>query len=1237
MSAVGGSLINPPPWPAVYHLINQALVLYIALIALALARAVLNPLFDSSASANLAYDQDKLGRWLKAIGGTLGDVNPAFSVARVVLSTILCILYVVTTYMERIPLAIHVIQAVCGVIFLVRMIMRLLVVSTPLSLVLRPIAIIESLSVTSLILARHNIWLHLGFLQALAVLWHWENVKNASKIVIFESTVARKLANILLKFVVFIYVFACGFQLFELLGDPHDVLRSSRFDLTVANAFYFCVVTIFTVGYGDFVPVTLFGRVWIVLVILFGAYLVARQVSQVIDVIGSLRRGMGSFVKAEGAEHIVVCGNIKFTHLRSFVAEFYTVPANRDTRIVVMTSSPEWTEDQWNTYFGSGVYKSLVVYLEGRLTVKEDLARAQVDTASAAFVMSRNCANDPFLEDTETLKRILMLRTYGPSLPIYAMCALKDSMLQFYFALEHVSDDYQGYSQSDLYDVLGDGNEQNNSFNDDFGNFDEDDDYMLVTGYDGSSDVKSEALCLQDFEASLLAESIFCHGLSTLLSNLLLRIRPETKATDSPWMAEYKVGAECRLETIKLPSPLWGKTLKETMLYFYDHGVMVIAVKKRADRRWRPATLETTIQLNMIGLAITYHNPGNLEQVIDHVALHVKGLDHTGGSTHTDDRTEEFVETGGNGGPGGAGRHTRTHSIDEDEVPILSSTPVVTNDALSAFLEDDDASPTSPKNSNAQSHESQSQAAAPRPSSRIPVSPPIRNRANRFAMSQQSPRARTPDDNRGQLRDHIIVCLIGRAGIHHLRHFIDHVLCRNGTKPHSVPQIVVVGSHITQDEEQALLRRNNRAIANIVRGPCMSAKLLKSANCKRARAVVVLTCEDSGNAELETADSKTIFTLMILDHVLGDRSAVFVCSTLDAEQSMKLLWAPGCQRRLGVSPHTRRSIPRMSSYHSVYGNRRVGSFAKRISSFSLSHGFLSPQSSARSSSSNFQTSMSNMWEPSFAAGLSQNLQRSLTVSFQGEESKRRTAEKVGRLVRSREHIYERQRYASGELLISTLHAALLIREHAVPGLMSILTTLFGAHTGKQVEGEDGECSQCWIRLIKVSEHWVRRENRERIYREVVLRLLQFGCIPLGLYRTGTVPIRIEVEENNIPSASQHEGENDELLKGGDFTDNAYGSLGNSEQAELDVEETEDKDYYQINLSRKDDGGNTAPARCREYVCPTTKHHQVFEQLDSGGGNNLPYVYTFPESFTLVNETDSVYVLAHPELHIPKVW
>ena len=528
--------------------------------------------------------------------------------------------------------------------------------------------------------------------------------------------------------------------------------------------------------YGDFVPYSLMGRIWVLAVIVSGAFLVAQLVSSVLSALAAGRRGTGTFTKSCN-RHVILCGNVKWEFFVQFVVELYAIPSDDQPMLVVLHTAPFGTEgDQsaaelWNGFVQSAAVPDHVryklVYLEGDATSSDALDRARVSDAASVFVLCNQHSEDTVGEDSATLKRVLTIRAVAPAVPVYAMVALRDSMLQISFALSPTTVPSSGRgarrkgyrprraavrvgpptrprrrtraargvggdgapptatSSADRLSVLtaerssggggdraptaslpwstastrasvqsgtggddggdgsvggggggdmGDGSSSTPGLSSDLSTPlsslpsstpsspssvgssnssasrwspmssrewtsdssvdappSSSDSINLPDGFDDtaplgsafaeatpSSAQLSEAVCMQEVEMGLLAENVFCNGLSTLLCNLCQQggqpADPNISPDNPSWMYEYGLGSECGFCFTSVPDSLTGWCMADVAVALYDLGLVLLAVRHRQRpgapaSRWATVGPSTVFRRGDTAIAITYHKP----------------------------------------------------------------------------------------------------------------------------------------------------------------------------------------------------------------------------------------------------------------------------------------------------------------------------------------------------------------------------------------------------------------------------------------------------------------------------------------------------------------------------------------------------------------------------------------------------------------------------------------------------
>jgi len=167
-----------------------------------------------------------------------------------------------------------------------------------------------------------------------------------------------------------------GFLYFELPGNP---------DLTWQDALWYCLVTLTTVGYGDFFPKTNAGRFLVgVPLLLLGIGLLGFMLSVLATaLISAKNKELKGMSQANFARHVIVIHFPGVAKLLRLFDELSHDPAiGRDARFVLIDRDLEELPPE--------LAKRNVLYVRGDPTRDETLKRAGIDGASHAIVLTRS-------------------------------------------------------------------------------------------------------------------------------------------------------------------------------------------------------------------------------------------------------------------------------------------------------------------------------------------------------------------------------------------------------------------------------------------------------------------------------------------------------------------------------------------------------------------------------------------------------------------------------------------------------------------------------------------------------------------------------------------------------------------------------------------------------------------------------------------------------------------------------
>ena len=189
------------------------------------------------------------------------------------------------------------------------------------------------------------------------------------------------------------------------------------------NPFWWAIVTMTTVGYGDFSPETPEGRVFAVFIMFAGITLVSLLTASIssIFVAQKIREGKG-LEKLNISDHIVLCGwNSNTSNLMNSIQKL-----NHEKHLDLVLVN-ELSEEEVNQ-IKSRFTKLNILFVSGDYTQEETLLKASVTTSNTVIIIPNNINNEDGLHDEKTIFATLTIKSIDSSIRVVAYLLERENL-----------------------------------------------------------------------------------------------------------------------------------------------------------------------------------------------------------------------------------------------------------------------------------------------------------------------------------------------------------------------------------------------------------------------------------------------------------------------------------------------------------------------------------------------------------------------------------------------------------------------------------------------------------------------------------------------------------------------------------------------------------------------------------------------------------------------------------------
>ena len=448
----------------------------------------------------------KVAKYLATSG--LGDL---LTVINVVLSVIMTVIHAIDTYFyPDFPALLNIIEVTLDIAFIIHFLLEIYTSETKLLFFFSTTSLIEYVSVIPSFLVR------VGVIPGNSVFYLTRSLRflvvyRMDKILARHSSeVSRYLVRLITTILSIMVITTCSLLVIE---NQNQTLYLFH------DLFYFVVVTMATVGFGDVYPQTTLGQLLVVGCIFMMLSFIPTQTQQLARVLGLRSKFARISFRNSGAEdHIILLGKTNAEAFKNFLTEFYHPDHGvQDTLTVIMNKNPP--SDEMNYILKLSNLSNKISFLEGNPLYQKDLRRAAVEEAKCVVILASKSVKDTISEDYRNILEAYAIKQHakynaGRNIRVCLQILTPESRELYYSSL-------------------------------------------MATEHD-------QVICVEELKFQLLAKTCLCPGISTIVTSLITSNKPYAPATasgtkDDPfWIVDYLGGMQNEIYRIPFEADIFA-------------------------------------------------------------------------------------------------------------------------------------------------------------------------------------------------------------------------------------------------------------------------------------------------------------------------------------------------------------------------------------------------------------------------------------------------------------------------------------------------------------------------------------------------------------------------------------------------------------------------------------------------------------------------------------------------------